>query len=53
MINRIDRFTYNEDNNVIMIVTGSVSHMRGSESCLRKQLSPGYRPMGLNTNLAC
>ena len=47
------RFTYNEASNVIMTVTGSASHMRGSEFCQRKQLCPGYRPMGLSRNSAC
>ena len=46
------RFTYNEANNVIMTVTGSASHMRGSEFCQRKQLCPGYRPMVLSGNSA-
>ena len=46
------RFTYNEASNVIMTVTGSASHMRGSEFCQRKQLCPGYRPMGLSRNSA-
>ena len=46
------RFTYNEANIVIMTVTGSASHMRGSEFCQRKQLCPGYRPMGLSRNSA-
>ena len=52
----IVRFTYNEASNVIMTVTGSASHMRqrqrGSEFCQRKQLCPGYRPMGLSRNSA-
>ena len=47
------RFTYNEASNVIMTVTESASHMRGSEFCQRKQLCPGYRPMGLSRNSAC
>ena len=46
------RFTYNEARNVIMTVTGSASHMRGSEFCQHKQLCPGYRPMGLSRNSA-
>ena len=46
------RFTYNEASNVIMTVTGNASHTRGSEFCQRKQLCPGYRPMGLSRNSA-
>lgn len=47
------RFSYNEDNSVIMTVTGSVSQLRGFESFREKQLFPGYRTMGLNRNSAC
>ena len=47
------RFTFHKDSNVIMTVTGNASHMRGSEFCQHKQLSPGYRPMGLSKNSAC
>ena len=51
-LQRTVRFTYNEASNVIMTVTGSASHMRGSEFCQHKQLCPGYRPMGLSRNSA-
>ena len=51
-VNTIVRFTYNEASNAIITVTGSASHMRGSEFCQRKQLCPGYRPMGLSKNSA-
>ena len=47
------RIAYNEDNNVIMTVTGSASQMRGSEFFGDKQLFPGYRPMDLIRNPAC
>ena len=35
------RFTYNEATNVNMTVTGSASHMRGSECCSHEQLVLG------------
>ena len=47
------RFIYNENSNVIMTVTGSVSQLRGSEFLHNKQLFPGYRPMGLSRYSAC
>ena len=40
--------TYNEDNNVIMTVTGGVSQLRGSEFLRNRQLFPGHRPVGLS-----
>ena len=49
----IVRFTYNEDSNVIMTVTGSASQLRGSEFLYNRQLFPGYRPMGLSRYSAC
>ena len=47
------RVTYNEDSNVIVMVTGDTSQMTGSEFFQDKQLFPGYRPMGLSRNSAC
>ena len=47
------RFTYNEDSNVVMTVTGSASQLRGSEFLYNRQLFPGYRPMGLSRYSAC
>ena len=47
------RLTYIEDSNVIMSETKRASHMRGSEFCRHKHLSPDYRPMGLSRNLGC
>ena len=42
------RFTYNEDSNVIMTVTGTACQLRGSEFLYNRQLFPAYRPMGLS-----
>ena len=47
------QFTYNEDSNVIVTVTGSASQLRGSEFLLNRQLFLGYRPMGLSRYSAC
>ena len=44
------RFTYDEDSNVIMTITGSASQMRASESFRNKRLFPGHRPMGMRKN---
>ena len=49
----IVRISYNEDSNVIVMITGSASQLRGSEFLYNRQLFPGYRPIGLSRNLAC
>ena len=47
------RIIYNEESNVIMMITGSASQMRGPEFSRDKRLFPGYRRMGLSRNSAC
>ena len=47
------QFTYGEVVNVIIMVSGSASHMRGSDFFRDKQLFIGYRPMDLSKIQAC
>ena len=53
LVKFVVRFTYNEDSNVIITVTGSASQLRSSEFLYNMQLFPGYRPTGLSRYSAC